>query len=76
MKVNILFGSVFTSIVGNMVEKCLCQFGFQSWCPSWDLLMLGKCNPLSQLREHDVKIQNTHAEHYRESNNVFSNMCF
>ena len=33
--------------------------------------MLRKCNPLSQLREHDSKIQITHAEHYMESDNLF-----
>ena len=33
--------------------------------------MLGKCNPLSQLREHDVKIQITHVDYYRESGNLF-----
>ena len=32
--------------------------------------MLGKCNPLSQIREHEAKIQITHAEHYRESDNL------
>ena len=38
--------------------------------------MLGKCNPLSQLREHDAKIQITHAEHYRESGNLFCNKYY
>ena len=35
--------------------------------------MLGKCNPLSQLREHDGKIQITHAEHHREPDYLFLN---
>ena len=38
--------------------------------------MLGKCYPLSQLREQDAKIQITHAEHYMESDNLFLNKCF
>ena len=38
-------------------------------------MMLGKCNPLSQLREHDAKIRITHAEHYRESDNLFFKRC-
>ena len=53
-------------------------FKFQSsniliWRTHIDILMLGKCNPLSQLREHDEKIQITHADHYRESDNFFFN---
>ena len=35
--------------------------------------MSGKYFPLSQLRKHDDKIQITHAEHYRESDNLFMN---
>ena len=35
-----------------------------------------KCTPLSQLREHDAKIQITHAEHYGESDNLFLNKYF
>ena len=38
--------------------------------------MLGNCNPLSQLRDQDDKIQITHAEHYRESDNLFFNKYF
>ena len=38
-----------------------------------DIMMLGKCNPLSQRSLHDAKIQITHAEHYRESDNLFLN---
>ena len=38
--------------------------------------MFGKCNPLSQLREHDAKLQITHAEYNRESDNLFSNKYF
>ena len=41
-----------------------------------DILMLGKCNQLSQLREQDAKMQTTHAEHYRESENLFLNKYF
>ena len=33
--------------------------------------MLKKCNPLSKIREHDAKIQITHAEHFRESDDLF-----
>ena len=40
------------------------------------MLMLGKCNPLSQLRVHEAKIQITHAEHYRESDNLIFNKFF
>ena len=40
------------------------------------MLMLGKCNPLSQLRLHETKIQITHAEHCRESDNLFLNKYF
>ena len=39
------------------------------WC--W-----GKCYPLDQLREHEAKIQITHAEHYWESDNLFSNKYY
>ena len=38
--------------------------------------MLEKRNPLSQLREQDEKIQITHAEQYRESDNLFLNKSF
>ena len=38
--------------------------------------MLGKCNQLSQPREHDAKIQITHAELYKESDNLFLNKYF
>ena len=38
--------------------------------------MLEKCNPLSQLREHEAKIQIIHAERYRESDNLFCNKYF
>ena len=41
------------------------------WRTHIDILMLEKCNPLSQLREHDAKIQTTHAEHYKESDSLF-----
>ena len=41
-----------------------------------EILMLGKCNPLSKLKEHDAKMQITHAEHYRESDNLFCNKYF
>ena len=46
------------------------------WRRHIDILMLGKCNPLSQPREHDAKIQITHAEHYKESDNLFLNKSF
>ena len=38
---------------------------------TYDILMLGNCNPLSQLRDRDEKIQMTHAEHIRETDNLF-----
>ena len=38
--------------------------------------MSGKSYPLSQLRDHIAKIQITHAEHYRESDNMFLNYYF
>ena len=38
--------------------------------------MLGKCNPRSQFREQDAKIQITHAEYYREIDNLFLNKDF
>ena len=41
-----------------------------------DIVMLGKCYPLNELREDDTTVQNTHAEHYRESDNWFSNKYF
>ena len=41
-----------------------------------DILMLGKCNQLSQLWEHDAELQITHAEQYRESENLFLNKYF
>ena len=46
------------------------------WRTHIDILMLGKCYPLSQLRQHGVKIQITHAEHYRESDNLLLNKYF
>ena len=41
------------------------------WRAHIDILMLGKSNPLSRLREHDAKIQIVHVEHYRESDRLF-----
>ena len=41
------------------------------WRTHIDILMLGKCYPLSQLRGHEAKMQITHAEHYRESDILF-----
>ena len=41
------------------------------WRTHVDILMLGKCDPLSQISEHDAQIQISHAEHYRESDNLF-----
>ena len=38
--------------------------------------MLGKRNPLSQLREHAAKLQISHVEHYREPDNLFLNKDF
>ena len=41
-----------------------------------DILVFGKCYPLSKAREHDRKIQVTHAERYKDSDNLFSNKYF
>ena len=41
------------------------------WITHIHILMRGKCYRLGQLREHDAKIKITHAEHYRESDNLF-----
>ena len=46
------------------------------WRTHINILMLGKCYPLSQLGKHDAKIQISHAEHYRESDNLFFNKYF
>ena len=51
-------------------------FEYLIWRTNIDNLMLGKCNPLSQLREHDAKIQITYAEHYNESDSLFLNEYF
>ena len=41
-----------------------------------DILRMGKYYQLSQLRQHDAKIQTIHAEHYRDSDNLFLNKYF
>ena len=46
-------------------------FEYLIWRTHIEILMLGKCNPLSQLRDHDVKIQIIHVEHYREWDNKY-----
>ena len=58
-----------SKIVQNFVDLIFEYFDMEN--TYIDILMLGKFNPFSQLREHDAKIQITHAEHYRESDNLF-----
>ena len=37
------------------------------WITHIDILTMGKCYPVSQLRQQDAKIQITHVEHYSKS---------
>ena len=46
------------------------------WRTYIDILTMGKCYPVSRLSEHNTKLQITHVEHYRDSDNLFSIKSF